>query len=400
MGHHQDAAGRPWLATRRGVCRDIGLNAEPFGSDHAVFACPARVLLAQQDTLWVGTLRGLARVRDERAEEITALDGSSPGYVYSLEIDRRGRLWTVTLGRGLWRLDGSRLEAISPSPLSAAGNTYAVTQGPDGDMLVIQDSHVVRLDVGDGPTLLEERFPVAGWSALWPESDLVLIGTSRGLRLLHLGVEPYSREVSAMYEGGAWEFTNTRARDGRRRRCLLRRQRRAIPRCPAISAAFRPAPRDLPGLDRMAQRPAGNAQKSLLVAAGQVVDARACVQRLVRGRGTCVVSIPAGRVRRRLVGAAAKPGGVVQLAAAGDLQAAWPGICPVDRVQFGDHALPHPSSRSRLDRQSSCAAGAGVDPCPRCCSGPWPTCSRANAGGCWNRSLPNVPNRCGSPTGS
>lgn len=217
----EDAQGT-WLATQ------AGLYYAPRGASFAarfandpLLGAPSRVLIQRAGELWVGSLRGLARIRDSVAEPVNG-GGTPLGYVYTMHIDDSDALWIGTLGRGLWReREGGSggLQQITAAPLSNTGNTYAVSQGPDGRMIVLQDEFVVLLDHDLSARIVTRIAPIAGWTVCWINQRTVAIGGSDGLRVLDLVTGRVTRLVQALFPLRGWEFTNNRTlvRDDRGR---------------------------------------------------------------------------------------------------------------------------------------------------------------------------------------
>ncbi len=205
-----------WLATHAGLFfATPGQAHQRAHAEDPVLGAPARVLLARDSELWVGTLRGLSRLRDGVAQEVRPVDGRAFGYVYAMCLDAQQRLWVATLGRGLWRETDKGWTAVLGGPLTETGNTYAVAHGADGQTVVVQDQHVVLLaaehNTAQAPRLIEQRFPVAGWSALWLDANRIAIGSSDGLRVLHVADGSVHTRVHSLLPGPQWEFTNNRA---------------------------------------------------------------------------------------------------------------------------------------------------------------------------------------------
>jgi diguanylate cyclase (GGDEF)-like protein len=205
-----------WLATHAGLYfAGKNSNYRRIGAHDPVLSAPARVLLARDDSLWVGTLRGLARLRDVAAEqgyEVRASDGQSFGYVYALHLDSQQRLWVATLGRGLWRETETGWMQVTVAPLTAQGNTYVVQEGPTGEILVVQDEQVVLLQAqGQQARLLQTAFPVAGWAAQWLDEQRIAIGASDGLRVVRSDNGHTMMRVQSLLDAQQWEFTNNRA---------------------------------------------------------------------------------------------------------------------------------------------------------------------------------------------
>jgi diguanylate cyclase (GGDEF)-like protein len=200
-----------WTATQAGL-----FHAKPGEAFHKfkgaddVLEAPVRALLPRGAEMWVGTLRGLLKIRDGKPTPVNDAFGQSLGYVYALHDDLERRLWVATLGRGLWREERRELRSFAPVPLSAAGNTYAIAQNADGRMAILQDDKVVLLEPGGAARLIAELPPVAGWSALWLDDSTLALGTTDGLRLLDVPRGRVTHQVSCVFSRRDWEFTNTR----------------------------------------------------------------------------------------------------------------------------------------------------------------------------------------------
>ncbi len=214
--------GACWLATHAGLFHvaRAGDTPQRCSPDGGLLAAPCRVLLQRDGVLFVGTLAGLVRVQDGRAEAVPGADGLSLGYVYNLQLDSEHRLWVGTLGRGLWREGPAGLQPVLGGLLSATANTYVVAMGPrPGQVLVVQDEHVLLLQDNAAPRLLGREYPNAGWTALWLDEVTVAIGSSDGLRIVDCASGAVQRRINVLYDAAVWEFTNNRAllrgRDGR-----------------------------------------------------------------------------------------------------------------------------------------------------------------------------------------
>ena len=198
-----------WAATQAGL-----YHAPASGeftkllADDPVLGAPNRVLVRRGPEIWAGTLRGLACIRDGVAASITD-NGTTLGYVYAMHLDDQATLWIGTLGRGLW-LERQGLKAIVSGPLKTDGNTYAIAQGTDGRMLVLQDEKVVLLDRNLTPRLITTLPPVAGWTAVWLDAQTVAIGASDGLRIVAVDSGRVIRHIQSLFRSRDWEFTNNR----------------------------------------------------------------------------------------------------------------------------------------------------------------------------------------------
>ena len=205
-----------WIATQTGLFHaPVGGAFVHLHASDNVLGAPNRVLIKRDGEVWIGTLRGLARIRDGKVETIEAA-GTSLGYVYSLHLDAGGTLWIGTLGRGLWS-ENEGLEQRLDGVLSADANTYAIAQAPDGRMIVIQDERVILLEEDRSTRVILEKFPVAGWSATWLDAARIAVGASEGLHIVDVATGEVTMHVQSYFRLRDWEFSNNRTlvRDGK-----------------------------------------------------------------------------------------------------------------------------------------------------------------------------------------
>lgn len=199
-----------WAATQEGLYLAApGESFQRVHAEHPVLGAPCRVLMPRPDGLWAGSLRGLVRIRGDDVDVITG-DGTSLGYIYSLQLDQTGALWIATLGRGLWREDGSVRQITGPG-LSAEGNTYVACVGPDNSLLVIQDDGVLVLGPDQQPQHVINLPPVAGWCGVWLDASTVAIGASDGLRIIDIRGNRVIHHIRSMLRLRDWEFSNNRS---------------------------------------------------------------------------------------------------------------------------------------------------------------------------------------------
>jgi diguanylate cyclase (GGDEF)-like protein len=206
---HEDASGI-WAATHEGLFHaPYGREFTRVFADDPVLGAPARVILPRGDELWVGTLRGLSRIRGGTAQEVLGSDGKPLGYVYAMHLDDTWQVWVATLGRGLWR-GKEKLEPVTGDALSPNGNTYAVVKGQHGETVVLQDEKVIILDRYLKSRVVEECHPISGWTAVWLDQDNIAIGSSDGLRILNVSSKTVTMRIRSLFSQRDWEFTNNR----------------------------------------------------------------------------------------------------------------------------------------------------------------------------------------------
>ncbi len=210
-----DSSGEPWAATSDGV---YGPEPQPVSgkltrlrSQLSVLDVAARALVERGDGMWVGTLAGLAVIGDAGQREVLTRSGEQLGYVYTLVETSDQSLWIGTLGKGLWVERSGSVEQMTGPDLIESGNTYAIVERSNGDMIVIQDNRVVRCRPDHSTqTLFRSEESVAAWGAAVRDDELWL-GTSSGLVLFDLATQTVQRQVAPFLGRDGWEFTTSRS---------------------------------------------------------------------------------------------------------------------------------------------------------------------------------------------
>jgi signal transduction histidine kinase/ligand-binding sensor domain-containing protein len=101
-----------WVGTQRGLVRIKDGRTEPLAVelDQPDVRC---ITEASDGTIWFGMAGGgLGRWRDGRATQFRKADGLPSDYVWSLLADSNGDLWIGTFGGGLSRLRGDRFSTV------------------------------------------------------------------------------------------------------------------------------------------------------------------------------------------------------------------------------------------------------------------------------------------------
>ncbi len=209
-----DDFGKVWLATQQGLYCSINPSVTiPYRhKDSRVIAAPCRALVFHQGALFVGSIRGLARIGPKGAEEILDDNGSGLGYVYSLHIGPRGELWIATLGRGLFRYDGKKACSIAIDTMSDNSNVYAVTHDKAQNLYIAHDNLITkRNDNGNCKVLIEPGPPIAAWTIKWFEGGNLVAGSSDGLNIYDDHSGETRNRISGSFEDIPWEFTTSRS---------------------------------------------------------------------------------------------------------------------------------------------------------------------------------------------
>jgi ligand-binding sensor domain-containing protein/signal transduction histidine kinase len=230
---YADGEGAVWVGTDSdGVHRLHDGPFTPLGMQEGLsdeLAMP--ILEARDGSVWIGTPRGLNRVRDERIETFTVREGLSDDTIFALAEDALGTLWIGT-GKGLSRYDGKRVRPALAGTTPVPGRVTALALARDGSLWAgtgagglyhvergtathytkesgLSDNHVAQL---------HERPDGSIWIAtddgitVWEQGHLRVLGARDGLP---------SAQVRAFHEAGGNLWIGTyggglcRYRDGR-----------------------------------------------------------------------------------------------------------------------------------------------------------------------------------------
>jgi ligand-binding sensor domain-containing protein len=222
----EDASGAVWLATPRGLYRhDPSTDAwTRYGKKDGLPTEHITALQAHEDTLWVGTSRGLASARLRDGALTVCADGPTDRYVTGLahaegrlyvgsadglvardagglyhDVDGGGRVLSLTVGAGgMWvgADDGAHVVpagGTAMEPVWPEGPAYdAVEAG--GAVWLATDDGLVRRDVASGAASVVVGGPVRPTSlALSADGATVWVGSPAGLTSL----DPTTGEVAA-----------------------------------------------------------------------------------------------------------------------------------------------------------------------------------------------------------
>jgi ligand-binding sensor domain-containing protein/signal transduction histidine kinase len=139
----QDRSGAFWFGSQRGLVRWSGGRERAYSvrdglPDDRVLA----VAPGPGDELWVGTVRGLARVRDGQVDRPAAVTGA----VAALHVGADGTVW-MGQERRVLRLHEGRLEEV-PRSGASQGNIRSIEPDQTGALWVAGTGGVARLEGG------------------------------------------------------------------------------------------------------------------------------------------------------------------------------------------------------------------------------------------------------------
>lgn len=188
----EDAAGRRWVATSRGV-----FLFDANGSRQILSGLSATTLAMSPDgTLWAGThSAGIWRYRDGAVTRFTTREGLLTNSIRALHADEHGVLWIGSLGGGLsWLRDGT-VGTLALDESSSA-NVGQLVPGTDDTLWVGTSTGIVQVD------------RLAALAHRADATRLVLSGTADGLRSSQCApAYPTARGGTVDRDGRVWVIT-------------------------------------------------------------------------------------------------------------------------------------------------------------------------------------------------
>ncbi|MGA2448881.1 MAG: EAL domain-containing protein [Polyangiaceae bacterium] len=148
-----DGQGTLWAATDDGVLA-LGATDRAFRVDDGLPSLVANVVLVDtQQTVWVGTRRGLARTSAAQSWRVSVEDALATADVTALLEDRNHSLWIGTRDGGLGRLRGRELDNSASAGAESREGVFALTEDRAGSLWVGTGRGVERFRDGAFVTL-------------------------------------------------------------------------------------------------------------------------------------------------------------------------------------------------------------------------------------------------------
>jgi ligand-binding sensor domain-containing protein/signal transduction histidine kinase len=188
----QTPDGYLWVGTSGGLARFDGVRFAVFNSSNeAAFGDDSvySLLTTRDGTLWAGTDGGgLIRYQHGTFRAFGAAQGLTNPFVRVLFEDRAGRLWVGT-DRGLFRLDGDRLQRVDDRDGVPSMGVHAICEDREGRLLVggvglliLNGAHVTHY------SSTESRADNSIRTIRESRDGAVWIGTIAGLRRINGGI--------------------------------------------------------------------------------------------------------------------------------------------------------------------------------------------------------------------
>lgn len=201
-----------WVATVDGLFYSkMGAEAERFFDKKNIINSPNRVLLTRNEEIWLGTIGGLFKIKNEEVTEILNEYGGKFGYVYCLALDINEQILVGTLGQGLWKETEIGFIHIVTKLLTEKGNTYSIVPNKIGDILVIQEEKILLLDKNFNSKLIAVEHPIAGWASVWIDTHTIATGSNDGIIIIDINTGVVQQRINLLLSKADWQFTSTRA---------------------------------------------------------------------------------------------------------------------------------------------------------------------------------------------
>jgi diguanylate cyclase (GGDEF)-like protein len=202
-----------WAATDQGVYNIFSESTSVKLRSSELMRSQARVLLQDNNSLYIGTIFGLYKFKDNLLTEIKDKSGRSLGYVYHLTKHvSADRIWIATLGNGLLYLQGDDIVEVNNDILNPQGNTYSLAISDEDNIVILQDNNIIQCDVdGKYSLLASTEHNIAGWCCVYGQSNTIWIGTSSGLLEFNLDTKTFGRKINSLLNITEWEFTTARS---------------------------------------------------------------------------------------------------------------------------------------------------------------------------------------------
>jgi len=145
----RDRQGNLWVCTARGLLRYDGRRFtdenQAAGLGNREFHC---ALLETNGTFWFGTDQGVFVQRNNRLTKWASEQLFSTNRIYALHRDGRGALWIGTSGSGLWRVEGTNFTQFNRRNGFGGTSAYALESDPSGALWIGTSGGVARFSDG------------------------------------------------------------------------------------------------------------------------------------------------------------------------------------------------------------------------------------------------------------
>ncbi len=179
----QTADGYIWIATYTGLYRFDGKDFTVFNAQNSTIPSSNVLRLGydSNNTLWVGTLHGLAKYENGTFERPEALSSSSNYIVESMEIMTDNSIWFATKSNNLFRYANDQLEDFT-SDFSDRKSTIITIAEKNGEVYFgTDDSKLIRYTNSKGFQELVDDRSLNGINQIFVCDHTIYLGTGNGL---------------------------------------------------------------------------------------------------------------------------------------------------------------------------------------------------------------------------
>gem|GEM_PF-4727702 len=140
-----DTRGTVWIGSRTGLASYDGkvFTDHPPTSQQEALGVHS-IIPWQDDTLLLGTGKGLWRRRAKHIEPYPTVPGLPEGLIWKLFRDSQGILWIGSEGQGVFRFDGSAVTSLTSRDGLAGDSVYDIDESPVGTIWLATNRGVSR----------------------------------------------------------------------------------------------------------------------------------------------------------------------------------------------------------------------------------------------------------------
>ena len=170
---------------------------------------PCRVLLERNGSIYIGSVAGLFCLHNDKVTEVYKNTGEQFGYVYSITLDKEQKLWVCTLGQGIWKETKTGFVRPPSDLTNQKGNTYASIQ-VDESRVISQNENLILHNKENKDKLIDQSFPIAGWSLALLENNTIIAGTDDGVSIYELD-KNIKTKLNIYLPLAQWQATSSRS---------------------------------------------------------------------------------------------------------------------------------------------------------------------------------------------
>jgi PAS domain S-box-containing protein len=133
---YEDRRGTLWAGTTHGLAQVRQNKVERVNLGPGWNALNIAFVAGDDDGLWLGSDRGMVRIRNGQLTLYSEASGLPAGRLGSVLVDRRGVLWVGTLGHGLYRMQDGKFAYVPAGVGSSTAQISVMYETGDGALWV------------------------------------------------------------------------------------------------------------------------------------------------------------------------------------------------------------------------------------------------------------------------